>query len=87
MTLDVSRFQQGAKYRIQYQIPGLHRATREAVMRFTCTRDGGGTLVFDARPNAGTQEVRPDWVKAVWRVDPNTHTYVDRIVYPEERVY
>lgn len=66
----------GSKYRITYQIPGVHRKPREAVLRYM-DRDGD-RVIFDGRPAVGTTTIDAECIKSAEFVTFDTDCYTDR---------
>jgi hypothetical protein len=68
--------QPGQKYpvgfmvKVRHKIPGVERVERESTMRLIGTRDDldQPSLVFSARPLAGTQELDRRWITRIERV-------------------
>lgn len=73
----------GKKYRIIYQIPGLHRAPRKGVAKFLgANKDGLDRTVYvlSGRPEFGTTEILAEHVSEKVEVPADTPCYMDRKV-------
>jgi hypothetical protein len=73
----------GLKYRIVYQIPGLHRVPRQGVVMFLgAEKDTVGRTVymFSGRPEFGTTEILAEHVSEKIEVPAETRCYMDRKV-------
>ena len=63
--MEWGRAQPGQRYKILYQIPGVHQKPRIAVMEFMAFEPNtlhGDDLVFSLRPLAGTQTLKSRWI-------------------------
>lgn len=70
----------GKKYRVTYQIPGLHRVPREAVM--IPFDHNTRVIFFSGRPQFGTTEIERLHIISYEEVAPQTKCYVNRKVKP-----
>jgi hypothetical protein len=64
----------GRRYKILYQIPGVQRLPRVAVMTFVSfERDklAGDQVIMSLRPLSGTQNVKVRWIK---RAEPTNES-------------
>lgn len=69
------QLERGKRYWVRYRIPGVHRYDRASIMDFLWVGTSGadeGKLMFNARPEAGTQAIEPSWVKGWREVDKST---------------
>lgn len=92
MSLDYTSLREGKKYRIRYQIEGLHRVPREGIAAFLAIRESKfeseqPTLIFSGRPQFGTTDLEVRWIIAMWEVDRAEKCYMDRKVREEKRVF
>lgn len=61
--MNLDQLQQGQRYRVVMQVPGVWIVPRQAVMKYLW-RDGN-RLSFDLRPLAGTQEIEAKHIVAI----------------------
>jgi hypothetical protein len=81
--VQVKDLERGKVYKIVYKIPTVHRYARVSVMSFMAPAPEGGSLpreslLFNARPAAGTQEMAIDWIVSIEEVPADTKRYCDR---------
>jgi hypothetical protein len=67
----------GQRYQVRYR-SGSQRRDRIAVMVYL--GEDGESLLFDARPAAGTQRMPRPWLRAVEPVPADTAAHINRIV-------
>jgi hypothetical protein len=74
------RFEKGKKYRVRYQIPGVHRKPREMVAQFIDLDKSkfdveGDLFVFSGRPEFGTTDLPRRHLIGAAEVPASTECY------------
>jgi hypothetical protein len=85
--MDPDSMVSGAKYRVRYQIPGLHRIPREMVAKFiSIDKDGifgdagRDKFVFSGRPEFGTTDLERRHLLGAEMVPSSTECFHSRKV-------
>jgi hypothetical protein len=78
--VDVLALPHWRKYRVKYQIEGIHRVPREGVATFMGLTGISQALMFSGRPQFGTTELDLKHITSMEPVDDDTDCYMDRKV-------